>query len=296
MSKISVVITCVNGLPTIDECLNALESQSYETNREIIVLNCSGDGTSEHIKKNYPNIGLIDFTERISIPKLRSIGILQSNGDIVAVIEDHCIPTENWFKEIRNAHQLGYSVVGGAVENGSTTRLIDWSVFLLEYCQFMQPIPNGEVSDIAGNNASYDKKILNNIEELICGDYWEYFIHEELKKNGFRFLSMPTIVVLHKKEFNFIYYIYQRFHYSRSFASMRRKKINSVKLILYIMSTPLVPILLLMRIAREIFVKKRYYKEFLLSIPFLIVFTIIYSFGELIGYLLGAGQSVVKVE
>ncbi len=154
MSKISVVITCVNGLPTIDECLNALESQSYETNREIIVLNCSGDDTSEHIKKNYPNFRLIDFTERISIPKLRSIGILQSNGDIVAVIEDHCIPTESWFKEIRNAHQLGYSVVGGAVENGSTTRLIDWSVFLLEYCKFMQPIPNGEVSDIAGNNAS----------------------------------------------------------------------------------------------------------------------------------------------
>src|SRR5439155_4052144 len=133
----------------------------------------------------------------------------------------HCVAPQNWLAEIVKAHELGYMVVGGAVENGTTDRIIDWSVFLCEYSSAMLPITAGEVKAIPGNNVAYKRAALELIADHIKANFWECFLHEQLAKKGVKFLSVPSIVVVHKKEFGFFDFLSQRFHYSRSFAGMR---------------------------------------------------------------------------
>ena len=77
---------------------------------------------------------------------------------------------------------MGYMVVGGAVENGKTDRIIDWSAFLCEYSSATLPIPSGEVKTIPGNNAAYKKAVLDLVDDGIKSNFWEYFLHEELAK------------------------------------------------------------------------------------------------------------------
>lgn len=294
--KISVIIASVNGLPYINECLTALEKQHSKIDAEVIVANRCKDGTPDYIRKKFPRVKLLNFSRLLSIPELRANGIFHATGDIIAITEDHCIPREDWYHEILKAHESEYAVVGGAVENGSNTRIVDWAVYLCEYSGVMSPIPYGEAEWIAGNNASYKRWVLEKIDESVRKNYWEFFLHREMKKAGLRFLSVPTIVVCHKKEFGFLYFISQRYHYSRSFAGMRIVGSSLLKRIIYILSTPFLPPSLILRILQQVLNKRRYIKEFLLSLPLLIIFMVSYACGEFAGYVFGPGNSSVKVE
>ena len=296
MPRISVVIACVNGLPSIDECLTALENMRKEHDVEVIVMNCCKDGTVAHIEKKFPSVKLVHFSERLGIPELRARGIACSTGEIVSIIEDHCLVQEGWFEEIIKAHQRGYMAVGGTVENGSVERILDWAVFLCEYSGVMPPMPCGEAEGITGNNASYRKEVLNRVDESVMRQCWEFFIHEELKNAGVKFFSAPTIVVSHKKEFGFFYFMSQRFYYSRSFAGMRRARTSIPKRAFYVCASPLLPGLMFWRMTKQILQKQRHVNKYVLSIPFMVPFLVSYAVGEFVGYLLGPGTSLLKVE
>jgi GT2 family glycosyltransferase len=294
--KLSVVIPLVSGLQSINECLEAMGKQRGAVKAEIIVVDRCRDLSSEHIRQCFPNVKLIQADAEKGIPELRSIGIAAATGEIIAITEDHCIVPETWFERILDGHRLGYRVVGGAVENGSIKRVRDWAAFLCEYSYFFPPLAGGETTGITGNNTSYTRDVLDSVDESVRRDCWEFFLHEELKNMGIKFLSAPANVVIHKKEFDFCYFLSQRFNYSRSFAAMRSRRTSFLMRTYYLVLTPALPLLLLWRIAGQIAQKKRYYREFLFSLPLLSLYGLSYAAGELMGYLFGEGRSLAKVE
>ncbi len=296
MSKLSVIIPSVNGLPTIADCLTALGRQQCDFDFEIIVVDRTQDETAEYIREHFPRVKLIKLAEPRGIPEMRAIAMAQASGDFLVITEDHCIAPENWLAEIIKAHESGYPVIGGAVENGSPARLIDWAVFLCEYSGFMPPIAAGETEFITGNNTSYQRSVIEQVDESLKRDYWEYFLQAELKRMDVKFLSVPSLVISHKKEFGFFYFLSQRFHYSRSFAAMRKQKLTVAEQISYLFYTPVLPFHLIWRIARNVKRKKRNRKEFFLSLPLLLIFMGSYALGELAGQLFGSGNSLFKVE
>lgn len=296
MSKFSVIIASVNGLPSIAECLTALDKSRNGFDVEIVVVDSTDERTTDYIENNFPHVKLIKLSERRGIPEMRLIGMKKAAGDYLIMTEDHCIAPENWFAEISRAHAAGYAVVGGAVENGSTTRLIDWAVFLCEYSGFMSPIPAGEAEYVAGNNVSYRRTAIEQIDESIKKDFWEYFLQVEMRRKNIKFLSVPLMTISHKKEFGFFYFLSQRFHYSRSFAAMRRKKSSLWQQFIYLAYTPFSPFHLTWRIVKNVWQKRRHQRELLLSFPLLAIFMCSYAAGEFVGQVFGAGDSLAKVE
>ena len=176
MTTVSVIIPSVNGLPGIDECLTALERQRTHVEFEIIVANRCKDGTAEHIERQFPRIKLLHFDEPVGIPELRARAMDRATGEIIAVTEDHCIAGDDWISEIVTALDQGYMVVGGAIENGMTDRILDWSAFLCEYSAAMPPVPSGEVDGVPGNNAAYRREVLDLVDDRIKRSCWEYFM------------------------------------------------------------------------------------------------------------------------
>lgn len=290
------MIPSVIGLPWIEECLRALQAQAGIQEVEIIVVDCSPPGTAEHIRTHFPDVKLLRFSERLSIPELRFIGIGKATGEIVAILAEHCVVHGNWLEELIRAHESGYPVVGGAIENGNVERILDWAVFLCEYSQVMPPIPNGETNVLPGYNVSYTREILQSLHAATGKNSWEYFLHQELRNRGIKFLAVPTLVVQHKKRSSFLHFLTQRFHFSRSFAGMRRNQVSNPMRIFLTLLSPLLPFLMIERIAQNVFQKKRYRKEFLQALPLLIFFMISYAAGECIGYATGPGESLLKVE
>ncbi|MBI1747149.1 MAG: glycosyltransferase [Acidobacteria bacterium] len=294
--KLSIIIASVNGLGCLRECLEAIERQPERAQAEILVVDRCGGETAAGVRNHFPNVRLISVAGHMSIPKMRAMGWRESRGDILVFTEDHCMADQRWLAEILKAHADGHAAVGGAVENGSVESIVDWSVFFCEYSQCMRPIPAGIVADIPGNNASYNRRALMKCEDLLQEGVWEHFLHEALKANGIQLISVPAIVVYHKKSFGVLEFLQQRYHYGRSFAAMRVAHASLGRRLFYLLFSPALPALLLPRIAKRVLVKQRYLREFYLSLPLLFLYTISWAFGEFCGYLLGPGHSLEKVE
>jgi hypothetical protein len=64
---------------------------------------------------------------------------------------------------------------------------------------------------------------------------------------------------------------------------------------LYALGTPLLVPLLYYRMARNVFSRGRARGQFLLATPLIGLYVIVWAFGELVGYVLGGGRSLLAV-
>jgi len=292
---VSVIVPCVNGLPAIGECLEALRRQGGGVRAEVVVVDRCGEATRAVLRERFPEARVLAAEPGTSIPALRAQGIAQSRGTLVAIIEDHCNVTPGWLTTIDRAHRAGHRVVGGAVENGSTGSVIDWAAFLCDYARFMPPLRSGIVEEVTGNNVVYERAALAELGPEATDGTWEYFLHARLRQRGIPFYSEPALVVSHKKEFGFLYFLAQRFHYSRSFAAMRMAGAPPWKRAAYAAATPLLPPLIFARIAREI-ARGRLWGRLLTAAPALAAFLASWALGEAAGALAGPGASLARVD
>ena len=294
--RISVVIANVNGLPSIAECLRALAAQDGEHDLEVVVVDACRDGSADHIRQHHPEVVHVPIDRRLGIPEMRAIGLDHATGDVIAVIEDHTMPRPNWLDAIEAGLATGVDAVGGPVENGCTERLVDRAVFLTEYSGMMEPMEPGEGPGLAGNNVAYRRALFDAVDRETLVNDWEYFVQQEMLDYGARFLRLPEMVVDHKKEFGFGYFLSQRYHYSRSFAAMRRRRLSAGRRLMYALASPALVPLMLARIGQQVRAKGREQRTFLASLPLLAPFMASYAAGEFVGYLFGPGRSLERVE
>ena len=294
--QLSVVIASVNGPAYLDACLGALYQQRGDVRAEVIVAgSCDGD-VRRMVAQRYPEVQVISFDKRLTIPELRAVGIARTSGDLVSITEDHCLPPPDWFERIVEAHRAPYVAIGGAVENAATQRLTDWAVFLCEYHRHISPVPGGVTGDIPGPNVTYKRAALPVIQDLLDAGRWENFLHARLQEAGFELYSDPSIVIYHRKFFGLGEFLQQRFHYGRSFAGMRVHHAPAWRRLMFGVGSVVLPPLLIGRIARHLFRRRRHRLIFLKTLPLLALFTLSWTAGECIGYLTGQGDSLAKVE
>jgi glycosyltransferase involved in cell wall biosynthesis len=295
---LSIVIASVNGYRYIAQCLSSLEKQHAREYAEVIVAECSGDDTAKRIAEEYPHVKVIPISIPRPIPELRSIGIREARADIVVTAEDHCLFDENWYTRILRAHQDNpHPAIGGAVENGSCERLVDWAAYICEYGKFMLPFAPGPSTDLPGPNVSYKRDIL----EKTCGDLldrgvWENVLHGRLLSRGMELRIDPSIVVYHAKRFGFWEFLAQRYYFGRSFAAVRVAAAPLPMRLFFVAISLLLPPLFLWRYSKYFIGKRRFIKEVLKTFPLLVLFAVAWSVGEFLGYAFGDGGASLRVK
>src|SRR2546427_491189 len=130
---VSVVMATHNAAGTIGECLESLKKQTFRGEAEIIVADCSTDGTDELIRKRFPGAKVLHFDRPRGVPELIKEAMRHTEGRIVAVTEPHCLFPADWMEKLRRAHESEYSVIGGAVENGRPDGLVSWACYFAGY-------------------------------------------------------------------------------------------------------------------------------------------------------------------
>lgn len=293
--RVSVVIASVNGRAMLEACLGSLERQTLRDGVEVIVVDCCPDVAEVPLRDRFPWIQLIKLRDRRSIPELRAIGIARARAQIIAITEDHKVADPRWIEEMLKAHQDEAPAIGGAIENGCRDRLVDWAAYLSEYLRYAHPLRAGVTDDIPGPNASYKRSLLDRYAPYLAEGFWDVFFHWRLRAEGVPLRSVPSMVVYHAKRFGFREFLTQRYHFGRSFGGMRRGLCSPGRRLVYILASPLLPPLILWRIARLVIQKRRFYREFILTLPLLVLFALSWSLGEVAGYLFGAGDSTLKV-
>jgi hypothetical protein len=218
------------------------------------------------------------------MPELWEAGIGESTGEIIAVTTAHCIPDKDWVRAILKAHEQPYPGIGGAIEGGEDIRLVDWAIYFCRYTSYMPPFPPGVVVEIPGDNASYKRWALDRCADARRNGFWEPEIHAVLRQDGHQLFMDPSIMVYHQKSFEILGFMRQRFHHGRHFGESRTDHFSPLRRSFYAASAPLIPLIFLSRITRQVFTRRRHSREFLLSLPLLLLFLLSWSAGEWCGY------------
>lgn len=135
---LSVVVATTFAWPAVRDTLAVLRPQVHRTRAELIVVDGHGQGVPSADSSDAQVVrapGEDVFT-------LRMIGRQHAQGELVAYIEDHCLPTPDWCEKIvaaHAAHRHAAGVVGG-VQNGATATLADRANFLATFAMFHPPL------------------------------------------------------------------------------------------------------------------------------------------------------------
>lgn len=99
---VSIIILQYNGINLVDRCLKSLKKTRYKNYEIIIVDNKSTDNSVEFIKKNYPEIKLIENEKNYGFAEGNNIGAKYANGEYIVFLNNDVEVDPNWLGEIVN--------------------------------------------------------------------------------------------------------------------------------------------------------------------------------------------------
>ena len=293
--ELTVVVPSVNGWLDLEGCLGALASEREAIRLEVVVVDRCGQAVREKVRSNFPWVRLIEARAGTTIPELRAMAFAEARGASVAVIEDHVLVPAGWGRRLLSLQRAGEDVVGGALENAATDRVVDWAAFLCEYSHLLPPLPEGPVTSLPGNNTVYRRSLLEKYREVAGQGRWEDYLHRCMREDGIVLYSRPDVRVRHKKHYTVAEYLSQRYLYSRSFAAMRLMGKSLGQRIGYGFAAFGLPPLLLLRIVTTVWRKKTHRLELVKSLPLIAVFVAAAGWGEVVGAWMGPGDALARV-
>jgi hypothetical protein len=293
--RISVVIAWVNPFELLRPCLDALRRQRIPPD-EVIVVTRHGHDLQMCARRLYPEVLVIAAPPATPIPTLHAIGIRRTRGDAVAITEDHCIPDDEWTVSLAQSLRADCSVVGGPVDNACRARLRDWAAFLTEYAPLLPSAHEQPAVRLGANNVAYRRQLLDGLCEVLERGMWASFYNDALAARGVEFAFNPRMLVHHQRPFDFGYFLQQRYHFSRSFAAMRCETFSLTTRARYAIGTCILPPLLIVRGVSSLAHKRRYLGVYVCCLPLVAIYVSVGAVGELVGYVVGGGDSLARVE
>jgi hypothetical protein len=296
MSSLAVVVPAVNTLADLMSCLAALKRERASAELEVLVVNRLGEPSSAAIRAEAPWVRILPVTPAVTIPEMRALAFREAKSDAVAVIEDHVIVPPGWAQRLLAGLAAGHDVVGGAVENAATGTLLDWAAFLCEYSHCLPPLPEGPAEWLTGNNVAYRRAAVEKHLALLDAGQWENALHDALRAEGVALWCDPGLIIGHKKHYSFWEYFSQRYLYARSYAGARVAGAGAGRKLLMGAAAFALPPLLFARTVRRILAKGRHTEKLWPSLPLIALFVLAWGAGEVVGYWLGAGDSLARVK
>lgn len=301
IDKLSVVIVTVGDTVKLN-CdtrdlkgnLEALTQQNNAPDLEIIVPYHSGMLGIDELRTQFPNVNFL-HVEQLSRRKganpgrehhdeLRAIGMAATHGEIIAFLEDHVRPAPNWAECVIKAHSGNCAVVGGAIENG-IRRPLNWAVYYCDLGKYQNPLPAGESSFASTVNNSYKRAALEAVKPVWQEAFNETVVNSAIMARGEKVCLSPEIVVYQfRSHLKFNVALREFYIWGKSYARTRSKLISNRKRGLYLMLTPLLPAVLLYRMARRVISRGRYVGAFIQAFPLTAIMTMSWSLGEMRGY------------
>ena len=296
--RLSVIIAGHNVRSVIRECLTALDAQRGLAHMEVIYADSSTDGSADIVATVFPWVQLLRCERTLGIPQLRTRAIASTRGPVIAVLDPYSIAEPGWAAAVLAAHEtLPHPVVGGLVDlhEAPRRRLTEWALYFNEYGRFLPPAPRGPALLVPGSNVSYKRTCLFEGDRPRHAEFWKTFVNDEAARQGLPLWLEPSIVVALNKPIPFGAFLKTRYLHGRCYAAMRARHESAAMRLLRAASAPAVAVVLQIRWTRDIWPKRRARGKFVLTVPLQFALFMSWAWGELWGYLLGAGVSCSRL-
>lgn len=292
---LSAVAATTQPWPEVQPLLESLREQIAAVGGEIVLGDGSADGLPDAAHARYPRLRVL-HQPGASVFQLRAACVAASAGAVVAITEDHCVAAPDWCERILAAHRdhPEAAAIGGAVENGATATTIDWASFFLVNGASMPPVRDGVRRAIALQaNCSYKRAALSpDAAEL---GMMEWLLNADLHARGAVLRTDGRILVQHVQSLGVAATC--RIHYDdgRTIAAFRLARIGRAERAVRLAACLAMPPLLTARATFYVLTKRRRMGLLLASLPWMLVLTSCKAWGNLLGFLFGAGSSPARI-
>lgn len=295
---LSVVVASFCGGPLLDRCLSSLEREVLPPDRsaEIVVATTENGGALASARAAHPRARFVPCDPGADVFALRAAGVKASNGRLVALTEDHATLSPGWMALLLSAHAAGHEIAGGPVDNG-LTGAYGWALYLCEYGIHMPPLPGGEAPVLSGLNIAYARPLLERTASIWASRFHENEVNAPLLAEGWRLWAIPGATALAHLPMRPGAAMRHLFTGARRYGSWRARLGPTWKRAALVLASPLVPAVLLARIARRILARQPGRLWYLaLGLPFVACLLGAWSLGEALGYLAPSGVLLDGIE
>jgi hypothetical protein len=240
---------------------------------------------------------VVDLGEERSRASANAIGTRAARAPVVVFSEDHVCPQPGWAEALIERHREPWAVVGPVFANGNPRSAVSWADFLPGYGPWLDPLPGGEATYLAGHNSSYKREVLlefdDELESLLTA---EAVLHWELAKRGHRLYLEPRAKTRHYNYSRLPIYLWATFLHARTFAGERARggRWGAARRLAYAAAWPLIPMVRLRRVLRDVG-RAREHRVFPRVLPPVLLGLTVSALGEAVGYAFGVGSAYERV-
>jgi hypothetical protein len=236
---------------------------------------------------------VVEVPSGTTLTECRVAGARVARAPIVAFAEDHSYPMSQWAESLLRAHAGGFDAVAPSFRNGNPATMLSWADITLAFGSWVAPVPGGDVMRLPWHNTSYKRDLL-----LAFGDRLaevlevESVLQEELRARGHR-LYLDTAIYTEHVNFSRLRPFVEEYYVSGRLFGARRaqaQRWSVARRAVYAVGSPLIPVKRLPEVVRQL---RRVGRGALLPriVPALVVGLAAHSLGEMVGYVLGAGNA-----
>jgi Glycosyl transferase family 2 len=297
-AALSVVILTPDRFGTISKTLTHLAVQNVAAQLEIVIVAPSARELelNETNLRDFHSFVVVETGPVVSTANARAAGVRAASSAIVAFAEDHSFPAPGWAEALIARHREDWAAVGPAMANANPRSLTSWANLLIEYSEWLDPSPSGEREHLPGHNSSYKRSLLleygDQLAQMLDA---ESILHWDLRRKRHRLYLEGLARTFHENFSRPLPCIPLRFNGGRLFAAARSRGWPVWRRALFVLASPIIPLLRFVRITRELFPSGRP-RHLLPRIgPALLAGLVVDGAGELFGYALGPGNAMARL-
>jgi predicted dehydrogenase len=296
-SALSVVVVPLVGKEALSGCLQAIQDQKEAPDYEVVVPYDDRLGDISSLQEEYPFVKFMRLIGVNTFAELRAVGMQSTKGAVIAITEDHCKPYPDWCEKIWKLHNdFPYAAIGGVVEKGIPDTALDWSFYFADYLRYMKPVTDGPVHALTDLNVSYKRSALESVANRWVDEFHENIVHGALEGMGQTLWLTQDMVVLQQRKLRLGSALWDRYAFGRLFAATRVEHASLLRRMIFIASSVLIPFLQVWRVFNLIRLKGRWKGEFLRALPYLLLISSVWAWGEFLGYLTGRPEATLATK
>lgn len=283
--RLTVIVASFRSPELLAACLDSIDRARGEDPVKVVVARSGSTAEVEHLIVDRPWVEVLSAPADATVPSLRGAGMVGAGGGWMAVTEDHCVVDRGWIEALRSVIDGAHQLVGGAVGN-ARAGVVDWAAYFSEYGFFGSGRDEAEGCElITGANVLYGPEVAERAAAWATEGLWEDVIHARLEAEGVRGRFLPGAKVRQNASYTVKGFIIDRFEHGLSYARDRLAEDEASTRLGRLLTTPLLPLILLLRVARR--GARGQWAAFVRALPWTGVFLAAWAAGEAVGYLKG---------
>jgi GT2 family glycosyltransferase len=196
----SVVIPAYRGRQWIVDCIRSVERALRGHAAEIVVVESSGDGTAELIRRTFPAVRVLAQKQRVSAGAARNLGAAEARGKLIAFVDQDCIVPNDWIDRLEELLMTpGVGAAGGSIGIRNPRNLSGAAVYFLE---FLSHFPSNRAvtknsNFLLGCNLACHREVLDHIQFPDRTLAEDVLFSEAVRQQGWDLMYAPQIEVQH---------------------------------------------------------------------------------------------------